>query len=104
MTLDEQIRNAINNRQRMVILYKDANDDVAVERTFDAWTYGEALLASGTKQPMIGGKFVGEHVARIKFERIESVKSVLTESSQGPDPILLGSKRSWNWETVYASW
>lgn len=105
MTLDEQIRNAIVNHQRMVILYKDANDDTAVERTFDAWTYGEALLASGTKQPMIGGKFVGEHVARIKFDRIESVKALLTESSEAPVVSATpGSKKGWTWETVYASW
>ncbi|MNK64651.1 hypothetical protein D3C87_839200 [compost metagenome] len=104
MTVDEQIINAINNHQRMVILYKDANDDVAVERTFDAWTYGEALLATGTKQPMIGGKFVGEHVARIKFDRIESVKAVLTESAEAPIASTPGSKKGWTWETVYASW
>lgn len=104
MTLDEQIRNAIVNHQRMVILYKDANDDAPVERTFDAWTYGEALLATGTKQAMIGGKFVGEHVARIKFDRISSVKAVLTESSEGPVAPQPGSKKSWNWETVYAQW
>lgn len=105
MTLDEKIRNAIVNHQRMVILYKDANDDAPVERTFDAWTYGEALLAGGTRQPMIGGKFVGEHVARIKFDRIADVKAILTETSEAPMvPASASSNKGWTWETVYASW
>ena len=89
----------------MVILYKDANDGEPVERTFDAWTYGEALLAGGTKQPMVGGMFVGEHVARIKFDRITDVKAVLTEASDAPMvPKTTGTNKSWTWETVYASW
>jgi predicted DNA-binding transcriptional regulator YafY len=96
--------NAINNRQRVVLMYKDANDSAPVARTFDPWVYGTALLADGKKQEIVGGKIVGEHVARLRLDRVVEVKAILTESSEGPAPAANNSNKAWTWETEFARW
>jgi predicted DNA-binding transcriptional regulator YafY len=104
MTNHDKIVSAIQNKQRMVLLYKDAGDSAPVERTFDAWVFGEALLASGEKQPMIGGFFVGDHVARIRMDRVHDVKMLLNEAANPPTTPTNVSNKRWQWENVYAEW
>lgn len=102
MSVQNEISNAIKNRQRVEILYKKAGEEPK-QRYFDPWICGEALLADG-KKPMVGGYFVGEHVARIPLDRIVEVKALLTEAIAPVGSTTGNDNRSWQWETIYAEW